>query len=533
MKKILSIILTFILVFSTAAFCLTARAEDDVLASGTFGDLNWTLSKDYLLTVGGEGSMDDFEEAPWDDAIQRELVALTTGFDSYEEGMQFLEEAEDNGDWRYIGLYMYYLRKSMDCFTVVLKDGVTSAKYYAIDDSSEEFVLPSTVEKVDGANIELEKLTVLGDEEIKGLTVPGVKGDYPQSLDEFHKENGLAVGLYYGATLLSRDFDNLVDQYVQAGGYSLEEAEKIRKEYSDGLALYYAAATGVKATTKEELFDAYVELVNVDLGTDFGSIDEIIEVGDVIDEENGIRNVSWTEALETAVFEKHGCTASDIVNLNPDSCKFTFTSVPIDEIGDEYVAAPWFTLRAPAGSAIEAIAEEKGINFVALPDCPNGEHHTVGDVVKENVVPPTCTEDGGYDRVLRCGACGLELSRNHISTDTIKHSHTVEVPETEATADAHGFTAGVYCEDCESWISGHEVIHNTNGESTIVKEATPTEDGEALITCSVCGESGLYTYSYQGKIENPDDSSMSIISRIRRAIRGIIDWFLRLIAWLG
>ena len=39
------------------------------------------------------------------------------------------------------------------------------------------------------------------------------------------------------------------------------------------------------------------------------------------------------------------------------------------------------------------------------------------------------------------------------------HENTTEHPEKDATCTEDGYTAGVYCEDCEEWISGHEWIN--------------------------------------------------------------------------
>ncbi len=110
-----------------------------------------------------------------------------------------------------------------------------------------------------------------------------------------------------------------------------------------------------------------------------------------------------------------------------------------------------------------------------------------------------------------------------------------DVSATEATADEHGYTAGVYCPDCETWLSGHEVIHNHLGAQTIIKEPTENEEGIVDIVCTVCGEHGQYTAA---KTEpKPDDNDVSdsggFWQRITSFAKGIIDWFLRLFKWFG
>ncbi len=120
------------------------------------------------------------------------------------------------------------------------------------------------------------------------------------------------------------------------------------------------------------------------------------------------------------------------------------------------------------------------------------------------------------------------------SADETAHNLT-SVPATEATADEHGYTAGVYCPDCDTWLSGHEVIHNHLGAQTIIKEPTENEEGIVDIVCTVCGEHGQYTAA---KTEpKPDDNGGSdnggFWQRITSFAKGIIDWFLRLFKWFG
>ncbi|MGN0469147.1 MAG: leucine-rich repeat protein, partial [Acutalibacteraceae bacterium] len=56
------------------------------------------------------------------------------------------------------------------------------------------------------------------------------------------------------------------------------------------------------------------------------------------------------------------------------------------------------------------------------------------------------------------------------------HENTTEHAQQDATCTEDGYTAGVYCEDCGTWLSGHEVIikHHTD------------EDGDNI--CDICGE---------------------------------------------
>ncbi len=54
---------------------------------------------------------------------------------------------------------------------------------------------------------------------------------------------------------------------------------------------------------------------------------------------------------------------------------------------------------------------------------PSYEHiHTPGETVRENVIEPTCTEDGSYDEVVRCTVCGEIISTVHRVTESLGHN---------------------------------------------------------------------------------------------------------------
>ncbi|MGN0654058.1 MAG: leucine-rich repeat protein, partial [Oscillospiraceae bacterium] len=59
------------------------------------------------------------------------------------------------------------------------------------------------------------------------------------------------------------------------------------------------------------------------------------------------------------------------------------------------------------------------------------------------------------------------------------HENTTSHEAVEATCTEDGYTAGVYCEDCQTWISGHEIIRRYHTDSD--------EDG----ICEICGEKAL------------------------------------------
>jgi len=90
-----------------------------------------------------------------------------------------------------------------------------------------------------------------------------------------------------------------------------------------------------------------------------------------------------------------------------------------------------------------------------------------------------------------CYASGQQDIAIYKKTILCAHTNTTEVAQQDPTCTAVGYTAGVYCNDCESYISGHEVIdmidHSWNdGVETTAPGCETT--GVMTYTCTVCGE---------------------------------------------
>ena len=66
------------------------------------------------------------------------------------------------------------------------------------------------------------------------------------------------------------------------------------------------------------------------------------------------------------------------------------------------------------------------------------------------------------------------------------HENTEDVEAVDATCGAAGYTAGTWCNDCQTYISGHETISATGEHSLDAGEVT---------TPATCGEAGVKTYS--------------------------------------
>ena len=76
------------------------------------------------------------------------------------------------------------------------------------------------------------------------------------------------------------------------------------------------------------------------------------------------------------------------------------------------------------------------------------------------------------------------------TTASCVHANMEEVPAQSASCTVDGYTAGVYCNDCSSYISGHQRIAAPgHSYASVVTPPTATEDGFTTYTCSACGNS--------------------------------------------
>ena len=72
-----------------------------------------------------------------------------------------------------------------------------------------------------------------------------------------------------------------------------------------------------------------------------------------------------------------------------------------------------------------------------------------------------------------------------------EHTNTVNKPAQNATCTASGYTAGVYCNDCQTYISGHEVqpaLGHSWNSGVITTPATCTAAGVKTYTCQRCSD---------------------------------------------
>ena len=125
--------------------------------------------------------------------------------------------------------------------------------------------------------------------------------------------------------------------------------------------------------------------------------------------------------------------------------------------------------------------------------------HIAGETVIENMVAPTCTENGSYDNVVKCTVCGEDISRVTVVVEKAGHIEGTAVVENrvEATCTVNGsYDVVVYCMVCNEEVSRNTGSIEAFGHSygTVVTEPTCTDGGYTTYTCSVCGDSKVDDY---------------------------------------
>lgn len=77
----------------------------------------------------------------------------------------------------------------------------------------------------------------------------------------------------------------------------------------------------------------------------------------------------------------------------------------------------------------------------------------------------------------------------YYTTSLCAHTNTKDVGVVSATCTEAGYTAGVYCNDCETYISGHEEVPATGHsfDGGVVNQPYACVAGEKVYTCSACG----------------------------------------------
>ena len=113
--------------------------------------------------------------------------------------------------------------------------------------------------------------------------------------------------------------------------------------------------------------------------------------------------------------------------------------------------------------------------------------HTPAEAVQENVVAPSCTEDGSCDMVVYCSVCQEELSRETFVTEASGHNWGEWTQETAATCTEDG-TEIRTCANCgETETRTLPALGHEWDEGVVTTEPTADSEGVKTFTCIRCG----------------------------------------------
>lgn len=129
--------------------------------------------------------------------------------------------------------------------------------------------------------------------------------------------------------------------------------------------------------------------------------------------------------------------------------------------------------------------------------CNQEHNHIPSGEVTENIVDPTCSEDGSYDLVIYCLDCGDEIARMTHPIASIEHSSSGTVRENEISptcTDVGECEVVSYCDACGEELSREtvffDVIDHIPAEGVRENVIPPVckNDGscDLVVKCSMC-----------------------------------------------
>ena len=145
--------------------------------------------------------------------------------------------------------------------------------------------------------------------------------------------------------------------------------------------------------------------------------------------------------------------------------------------------------------------DANGNERIAVPTVITAKGHSPAEMVFENGIAATCTENGSFDEVIYCADCKTELSRQTIILNKLGHDYKKVV--TKPTCTKKGYTTHT-CKTCgDSYVDNYVKAHGhewNNGKVT--KKATPTATGVKTYKCIHCKTTKQVTIKKCEKYKN-------------------------------
>ena len=193
---------------------------------------------------------------------------------------------------------------------------------------------------------------------------------------------------------------------------------------------------------------------------------------------------------------KPDCVSAGYTTFTCSACGVSYVSNKRDPIGHSYstvVTAP--TCEAAGYTTFTCTV--CGHSYVGRETEAVG--HTAGVFVVENIVEPTCTVDGTYDKVVYCSVCNKELSRESAGINALGHTAGNAVKENNVAPDcvnAGSYDKVTYCTACSEVLDTERVtvaaLGHTAGKTVTENRVEPTctSDGryDNVTYCTACAD---------------------------------------------
>lgn len=186
----------------------------------------------------------------------------------------------------------------------------------------------------------------------------------------------------------------------------------------------------------------------MEVGTVQASAGDTITVDVIVTENVGVAYLSVTLSYDESVLELTGVSNGNIIKDLDKGTNLT-----------------WSADTASTGTGVLGT-----LTFKVAADAPAGTYEL-------DLIGRECYNEWFDDVTYSITAGAVEIS--------CSHSDTSAVSEIPATCAQNGFTAGVYCNDCQTYISGHELIPATGEHSDADEKWNYDADGH-YCECS-CG----------------------------------------------
>ena len=507
MKKALSLVLSVLLALGVLPLtALPARAA--VVKSGTCGsNLTWTLDDAGTLTISGSGTMNNWNVSPWYNNTAIHTVVIQNGVtsigESTFEGCAGLTSVTIPDSVTSIGHDAFY-----DCTgltSVTIPDSVTSIEDYTFCGCTglTSVTIPNSVTSIGWYAFcgctGLTSVTIPDSvTSIGGLAFSGCEGLTSVTIPDS------VTSIGYGAFHLTAWYNNQPDGLIYAG--------KVAYKYKG--AMPENTAIVLKDGTKGIAEQAFFECKGLTSVTIPGSVMCIGSQnscgGDYLYSifygctglisvtiENGVTRIG------EVAFE--GCTGLTTVTI-PDSVTSIGGGAFMDCTGltsvtigngvtriDEYAFDDCWRLKDVYYSGSKTQWETIDIEWGndALKEATIHYQicsHSPSAAVKENIVEPTCTQNGSYASVVYCERCGAELSRQTVSVEATGHDYGAwtKLDDTQHQR---------VCANDKTHI---ETADHTWDGGVITTAATCTEDGVKTYTCTVCNATKTETIPATG-----------------------------------